>query len=93
MKLFCNVFLQIHSMFSLLGLNHAYVTTLGRLVGVVALKEVRQVGDISELKSCLIVDFMVKPRKLKGESVAAAVLGSHMKQNYCTSGFFVAKPA
>ena len=37
-------------MFSLLGLNHAYVTTLGRLVGVVALKEVSQIGDISEDK-------------------------------------------
>ncbi|XP_072036571.1 chloride channel protein 2-like isoform X2 [Amphiura filiformis] len=32
---------KIHSMFSLLGLNHAYVTTLGRLVGVLALKEIR----------------------------------------------------
>lgn len=33
--------LQIHSVFSLLGLRRAYVTKLGRLVGVVALKEVR----------------------------------------------------
>ena len=34
------VFFQVHSLFSLLGLNHAYVTNTGRLVGVVALKEV-----------------------------------------------------
>ncbi|XP_033103927.1 chloride channel protein 2-like isoform X2 [Anneissia japonica] len=33
---------KVHSLFSLLGLNHAYVTTLGRLVGVVALKEIRR---------------------------------------------------
>ncbi|PIK54875.1 putative chloride channel protein 2 [Apostichopus japonicus] len=30
---------KVHSLFSLLGLSHAYVTTLGRLVGIVALKE------------------------------------------------------
>lgn len=27
-------------MFSMLGINHAYVTAIGRLIGVVALKEV-----------------------------------------------------
>lgn len=32
--------LKVHSMFSMLGINHAYVTRTGRLVGVVALKEV-----------------------------------------------------
>ena len=32
--------LKVHSMFSLLGVNHAYVTTIGQLVGIVSLKEV-----------------------------------------------------
>ncbi|KAL3862118.1 hypothetical protein ACJMK2_008110 [Sinanodonta woodiana] len=32
---------KVHSLFSLLALNHAYVTNTGRLVGVVALKELR----------------------------------------------------
>lgn len=32
--------LKVHSIFSLVGVNHAYVTAIGRLVGVVALKEV-----------------------------------------------------
>lgn len=32
---------KVHSLFSMLGLNHAYVTSIGRLVGVVALKDVR----------------------------------------------------
>uniref|UniRef100_A0A4W3HZE0 Chloride channel, voltage-sensitive 2a n=1 Tax=Callorhinchus milii TaxID=7868 RepID=A0A4W3HZE0_CALMI len=32
---------KTHTMFSLLGLNHAYVTSIGRLIGVVALKELR----------------------------------------------------
>ncbi|XP_064642186.1 chloride channel protein 2-like isoform X2 [Lineus longissimus] len=32
---------KVHSLFALLSLNHAYVTNTGRLVGVVALKEVR----------------------------------------------------
>lgn len=33
--------LKVHSLFSMVGINHAYVTKIGRLVGVVALKEVR----------------------------------------------------
>lgn len=33
--------LKVHTLFTMLGINHAYVTNVGRLVGVVALKEVR----------------------------------------------------
>ncbi|CAI4221421.1 unnamed protein product [Auanema sp. JU1783] len=33
---------KVHTLFSLLALNHAYVTERGRLVGVVALKELRE---------------------------------------------------
>lgn len=32
--------LKVHSMFSLLGVNRAYVTTIGRLIGIVSLTEV-----------------------------------------------------
>lgn len=32
--------IKVHSLFSMLQLNHAYVTSIGRLVGVVALKDV-----------------------------------------------------
>lgn len=32
--------LKVHSLFSMVGINHAYVTKIGKLVGVVALKEV-----------------------------------------------------
>ncbi|NXG74358.1 CLCN2 protein, partial [Baryphthengus martii] len=35
-------FLQTHTIFSLLGLDHAYVTSIGRLVGMVSLKELRK---------------------------------------------------
>lgn len=38
--LFCSP--QTHTIFSLLGLDHAYVTSIGRLIGVVSLKEVRR---------------------------------------------------
>ncbi|XP_011861091.1 PREDICTED: chloride channel protein 2 isoform X2 [Vollenhovia emeryi] len=34
--------LKVHSIFSMVGVNHAYVTAIGRLVGVVALKELRK---------------------------------------------------
>ncbi|KAG2469900.1 CICH protein, partial [Polypterus senegalus] len=33
---------KTHTLFSLLGLSHAYVTSIGRLVGVVALKELQK---------------------------------------------------
>lgn len=39
--------LKVHSLFSMIGINHAYVTKIGRLVGVVGLKEV------SDLDSCV----------------------------------------
>lgn len=32
--------LKVHSIFSLVGINQAYVTAIGRLVGIVGLKEV-----------------------------------------------------
>uniref|UniRef100_A0A8D2QVR5 Chloride voltage-gated channel 2 n=1 Tax=Zosterops lateralis melanops TaxID=1220523 RepID=A0A8D2QVR5_ZOSLA len=35
-----SLFLQTHTIFSLLGLDHAFVTSIGRLVGMVTLKEV-----------------------------------------------------
>ena len=38
--IFFSLFFQVHSLFSMLGLNHAYVTAIGRIIGVVALKEV-----------------------------------------------------
>lgn len=34
--------LKVHSLFSMLGVNHAYVTATGRLMGVVGLKELRK---------------------------------------------------
>ncbi|KAL7019495.1 hypothetical protein ACKWTF_011136 [Chironomus riparius] len=34
--------LKVHSLFSMIGINHAYVTNVGKLVGVVALKELRK---------------------------------------------------
>ncbi|RWS27823.1 chloride channel protein 2-like protein [Leptotrombidium deliense] len=33
--------MKVHSLFSMLQLNHTYVTSMGRLVGVVALKDIR----------------------------------------------------
>lgn len=37
----CSAPPQTHTIFSLLGLDHAYVTSIGRLIGMVSLKEVR----------------------------------------------------
>lgn len=37
--------LKVHSLFSMVGINHAYVTKIGKLVGVVGLKEVSVWGS------------------------------------------------
>lgn len=50
--------IKVHSMFSMMGLDLAYVTTLGRLVGVVGLKELRKA--IEEANSGVL-----KPRDLQ----------------------------
>lgn len=34
--------LKVHSLFSMVGVNHAYVTAIGKLVGIVGLKELRK---------------------------------------------------
>ncbi|XP_074040499.1 chloride channel protein 2 isoform X2 [Leptinotarsa decemlineata] len=34
--------LKVHSLFSMVGVNHAYVTAIGKLVGVVGLKDLRK---------------------------------------------------
>ncbi|XP_069948569.1 chloride channel protein 2-like isoform X3 [Cherax quadricarinatus] len=51
--------LKVHSLFSMLGLNHAYVTAIGRIIGVVALKELRKA-----VESTNSGDF--RPRRDKG---------------------------
>ncbi|XP_030373588.1 chloride channel protein 2 isoform X2 [Scaptodrosophila lebanonensis] len=49
--------LKVHSLFSMVGINHAYVTKIGRLVGVVGLKELRKaIEDINSNS------FVVPPR-------------------------------
>lgn len=40
---------KVHSIFSLLGVHHAYVTTLGKLVGIVSLKEVIFCNSINRI--------------------------------------------
>merc|ERR1712142_1249191 len=42
--------LKVHSLFSMLGVDHAYVTTIGRLIGVVGLKELRKaIEDVNHV--------------------------------------------
>lgn len=51
---FSSLSAQTHTLFSLLGLSHAYVTSIGKLVGVVALKEVPFGSSLSLLSACLL---------------------------------------
>lgn len=55
--------LKVHSLFSMIGINHAYVTHIGKLVGVVALKEViyrysDSHRDISPSITTCLIDFV-----------------------------------
>ncbi|NWV21528.1 CLCN2 protein, partial [Origma solitaria] len=46
-----SLLLQTHTIFSLLGLDHAFVTSIGRLVGMVSLKEVSRDGEVGGAQS------------------------------------------
>lgn len=46
--------LKVHSLFSMIGINHAYVTNVGKLVGVVALKEVKRKKLTKNLESKIL---------------------------------------
>ena len=51
---------KVHSLFSLLGLSHAFVTNTGRLVGVVGLKEVGLFVSLLDFECvCLIFMYVV----------------------------------
>lgn len=45
--------LKVHSLFSMVGVNHAYVTAIGRLIGVVGLKEVCTPKKINQILDTL----------------------------------------
>lgn len=57
--------LKVHSMFSLLGVNHAYVTSIGQLVGIVSLTEVNlsNLIFISKFMKKILISFMTQLRK------------------------------
>lgn len=62
---------QTHTLFSLLGLSHAYVTSIGKLVGVVALKEVRNFTAECVSGFCLVefLNLKVVFFKLKNQAI------------------------
>jgi len=77
--------LKVHSLFSMLGVNHAYVTTIGRLIGVVGLKELRKAiedansGQAAELPQPKDVESNGGLRKRKGSPKAK--MTSHAAAN------------
>ncbi|XP_030374554.1 chloride channel protein 2-like isoform X2 [Scaptodrosophila lebanonensis] len=46
--------LKAHSLFFMMGINHAYVTNIGRLVGVVSLKELRNVIEKANVNNVAV---------------------------------------
>uniref|UniRef100_A0A671WCL0 Chloride voltage-gated channel 1 n=1 Tax=Sparus aurata TaxID=8175 RepID=A0A671WCL0_SPAAU len=52
---------KTHTLFSLLGLSHAYVTSIGKLVGVVALKEVKSLFLFFLVHFSLYLHVLVSP--------------------------------
>lgn len=63
--------LKVHSLFSMVGVNHAYVTAIGRLIGVVALKEVRSPLVIHEAQDDNILCCIILYVELACSSFAA----------------------
>lgn len=55
---------KVHAIFSLLGVQHAYVTALGKLVGVVSLTEVNNFHvDKDGIQRSIIISFFFQLRK------------------------------
>ncbi|GMR39056.1 hypothetical protein PMAYCL1PPCAC_09251, partial [Pristionchus mayeri] len=63
---------KVHTLFSLLGLNHAYVTERGRLVGVVSLKELRETFSNIYLRGALPIQRPSMARPALSENGSAA---------------------
>ncbi|CAH0549330.1 unnamed protein product [Brassicogethes aeneus] len=53
--------LKVHTLFSMLAINVAYVTSIGKLVGVVGLKELRQAIENANNNKLPSRDFVLKP--------------------------------
>uniref|UniRef100_A0AAQ5YPU1 Chloride channel protein n=1 Tax=Amphiprion ocellaris TaxID=80972 RepID=A0AAQ5YPU1_AMPOC len=71
---------KTHTLFSLLGLSHAYVTSIGKLVGVVALKEVRNLI----LTSILLSHTGMPPvRTFEVHGIYPAYIFVKSKKKYC----------
>lgn len=71
---------QTHTLFSLLGLSHAYVTSIGKLVGVVALKEVKSLFLFFLVHFSLYLHVLVSPLGLMHHDIEmrwSHVVGSH----------------
>lgn len=89
--------LKVHSLFSMVGVNHAYVTAIGRLVGVVGLKEVRSCSrrDTSSVLFCtanlfLFFSFVRQLRKAI-EDANAGILPMHCESHIGVSTSSIAK--
>lgn len=87
--------IKVHSLFSMLQLNHAYVTSIGRLVGVVALKDVSRSFRETEGKAmrsqfvatavfCTLCVIGCQNEKRKRHHVSSACLSSFLPSAKCT---------
>lgn len=89
--------LKVHSLFSMVGVNHAYVTAIGRLVGVVGLKEVCPL--ITKKKLCLFLPLTLNDlffcccSKLRKaiEDANAGILPMHSESHIGVSTSSIAK--
>uniref|UniRef100_UPI0037E792C6 chloride channel protein 1a n=1 Tax=Semicossyphus pulcher TaxID=241346 RepID=UPI0037E792C6 len=63
---------KTHTLFSLLGLSHAYVTSIGKLVGVVALKELQKAIEGSTRSGVRLRPPLASFRDIKNNSVSKA---------------------
>ncbi|XP_031330673.1 chloride channel protein 2 isoform X3 [Photinus pyralis] len=60
--------LKVHSLFSMVGVNHAYVTAIGKLIGVVGLTDLRKA--IEDANSGLVPSFSADKHDLSNNNVA-----------------------
>lgn len=68
--------LKVHSLFSLVGVNLAYVTAIGKLVGVVGLKELRKAIENANSGNSPMNEPLEETEKINGRISACDIRDS-----------------
>ncbi|XP_055916788.1 chloride channel protein 2 [Eupeodes corollae] len=73
--------IKVHSLFSMVGINHAYVTKIGRLVGVVGLAELRKAIEDINNNSFVVTNSQQQPQDEEAQTGIKPLLDKNSKSD------------